>query len=516
MHSETYLVEGGEAVQGGGIGADRFQSPCLKTYDPEGHVTLQQCNKNNGNKRERKAPTLAPRNRPKIFGSNSLYQIQGQASQAPEFGVRPAGPFFPFCSLPHRPMPYAVIRVAKIKTAQAATAKTAHNYREHSLSNVDQDAPHRNKEYLNHKERNYGELADQRIAQVVTRKVRADQVKAVEVILTGSPEGFKRDADGRAVDYSNSQWAQDNLDFLQNKYGKENVISFTLHQDEKTPHVHAVIVPITPDGRLSAKELFTPKTLRELQTEYAQAMQPHGFTRGVEHSQTQHQSPRRHYSQADQVGQLVPGPVLVQAVELGEIPVFGRDEWKTQEQVRVNEAFAQQVGQVQERVNKAVQQAQANASAPEQVKTLRKQLATSEGLKQAHFAQLEAKQAELNRVAVGVAQGDLTIGRALADQGHALREELKTALTGQIEQILKGKLSNEAQFVAQLTAQGYQSQRTEQGTELVHELTGARFSSKSIQPNGEAIGPQLVATIERTQRQVQEQTQKQSKGPKLG
>lgn len=412
-------------------------------------------------------------------------------------------------------MPYAVIRVAKIKTAQAATAKTAHNYREHSLRNVDQDAPHSNKEYLNHEERNYGELADQRIAQVVTRKVRADQVKAVEVILTGSPEGFKRDADGRARDYSNSQWAQDNLHFLQNKYGKENVVSFTLHQDEKTPHVHAVIVPITPDGRLSAKDLFTPKTLRELQTEYAQAMQSHGFERGVEHSQTQHQPPRRHYSQVDQVGQLVPGPVLVQAVELGEIPVFGRGEWKAKEQARVNATFAQQVGQVQERVNKAVQQAQVNASAQEQVKTLRKQLATSEGLKQAHFDQLQAKQAELTRLAVMVVQKDQQAAATLLDYGTKAIEDLKMALTGHIEQILKGKLFNEAQFVAQLTAQGYQSQRTEQGTELVHELTGARFSSKEIQPNGEAIGPQLVATIERTHRQVQEQTQKRGQSPKL-
>lgn len=413
-------------------------------------------------------------------------------------------------------MPYAVLRVAKIKTAQQASAKTAHNYREHSLSNVDQDAPHPNREYLNHEKRNYGELADQRIAQVVTRKVRADQVKAVEVILTGSPEGFKRDATGRAVDYSKSKWAQDNLHFLQNKYGKENVVSFTLHQDELTPHVHAVIVPITPDGRLAAKELFTPTTLRELQTEYAQAMAPHGFERGVEHSQTINQPPRRHYGQADQVGQLVPGPVLVQAVELGEIPVFGREEWKAKEQARVNEAFAQQVGQVQERVNKAVQQAQNSASAQEQVKTLRKQLATSEGLKQAHFTQLGKAEQELTRLAIGAVQKDMPTVQALVDRGKAAREEVKTALVGHLEGILKGKVADNAQFVAQLTAQGYRSQRTAEGTtEVVHELSGARFATKELQPNGQAIGPQLVATIERTQRQVQEQSQKQSRGPKL-
>jgi hypothetical protein len=412
-------------------------------------------------------------------------------------------------------MSYAIIRVAKIKTAQQASAKTAHNYREHSLSNVDRDAPHPNREYLNAGKQDYGELADQRIVQVVQRKVRADQVRAVEVIMTGSPEAFKRDENGRAVDYSKSKWAQDNLHFLQNKYGKENVVSFTLHQDEKTPHVHAVIVPITPDGRLAAKELFTPQTLRELQSEYAQAMTPHGMERGVEHSQTKHQAQRRVYGQADRAGQLVPGPVLVQSVELGEIPVFGREEWKMKEQTRVNEAFAQQVGQVQGRVNKAVQQAQASASAQEQVKTLRKQLATSEGLKQAHFTQLGKTEQELTRLAVGAMQKDLPAVQALIDRGKAAREEVKTALTGQLEQILKGKVPDGEQFAQQLRAVGYQAQRAEHGTELVHELTGARFPTKEIRPNGEAIGPQLTAAIERTQKQEQDLKKGQSKGPKL-
>jgi hypothetical protein len=413
-------------------------------------------------------------------------------------------------------MPYAVLRVAKIKTAQQASAKTAHNYREHSLSNVDQDAPHPNREYLNHERRDYGELAEQRISQVVTRKVRADQVKAVEMILTGSPEGFKRDATGRALDYSKSKWAQDNLHFLQNKYGKENVVSFTLHQDEKTPHIHAVVVPITADGRLAAKELFTPQTLRELQSGYAQAMQAHGFERGVEHSQTKHQAPRRHYGQADQVAQLVPGPVLVKPVELSEIPLFGRDEWKAKEQALVNAAFAQQASQVQERVNKAVQQAQVNASAQEQVKTLRKQLATSEGLKQAHFTRLRSTEQELTRLAIGAVQKDMPTVQVLIDRGNQAREEVKTALTGQLEQILKGKVADNKQFLTQLTAQGYKYRRTEQGAELIHEQTGARFDTREIRPNGEAIGPQLTAAIERIQTREQDMKKGQSKGPKLG
>jgi uncharacterized phage infection (PIP) family protein YhgE len=186
------------------------------------------------------------------------------------------------------------------------------------------------------------------------------------------------------------------------------------------------------------------------------------------------------------------------------------------EEVRLNAAFAQQVGQVQERVNKAVQQAQAHASAPEQVKTLRKQLATSEGLKQAHFTQLAKTEQELTRLAVGTVQKDLPTVQALIDRGNKAREDVKTALTGQLEQILKGKVPDQAQFVAQLTAQGYQSRRTEQGTELVHELTGARFPSKEIRPNGEAIGPQLTAAIERTVQQALSQSKNQNRGRGIG
>lgn len=398
-------------------------------------------------------------------------------------------------------MPYAIIRVAKIKTAQQAHAKTAHNYREHTLSNVDQEAPHPNREYLNHERRDFGELAAQRIEQVVSRKVRADQVRAVEVIMTGSPEVFKRDAQGRAVDYSKSKWAQDNLHFLQKKYGPENVVSFTLHQDEKTPHIHAVVVPITSDYRLAAKELFNPQGLRQLQTEYAQAMQAHGMSRGVEHSQTKHQAQRRLYGQADQAAQLVPVPATVQAVELAPVPLLGREEWRSEQQAHVNAELHRQVGQAQERAQRAAQQAQASASAQEQVKTLRKQLATSEGLKQAHFAQVAELTQARTRLAVQIAQFDKPALEALLKEGQQAREQQKTALVGHLEQILKGKVPNNEHFVATLKAQGYAAQRTGQDIELVHQATGAKFLAIELRPNGQAIGPQLTTAIERTAKQ---------------
>ncbi|TGE03111.1 plasmid recombination protein, partial [Hymenobacter fodinae] len=62
-------------------------------------------------------------------------------------------------------MPYAILRVAKIKTAQAGAAKTAHNYRLRETPNADAERKPMNHEYINTAERNYWELATERIQE---------------------------------------------------------------------------------------------------------------------------------------------------------------------------------------------------------------------------------------------------------------------------------------------------------------------------------------------------------------
>jgi hypothetical protein len=426
-------------------------------------------------------------------------------------------------------MAYAIIRIAKLTSRAHAHNATTHNYRQHEVSNADPAPQYPNKEYLNHEKTDYWTLAEARIAEVVTRKVRSDQVRAVEVIMTGSPEAFVRGQDGRAADYSKSKWAQDNLNFLKEKFGEKNVVSFTLHQDEKTPHVHAVIVPITQDGRLSAKDIFTRQTLRELQTEYAQAMAPHGMSRGVEHSQAEHQPMRRQYTQEAQNARQVvelskPAAATVrEPFTLPDVPLLGRDEWKTTQEARINAEIAQRLAQVQaqerERVEKLAELAQKNTSAAEQVKTLQKQLSTSEGLKQGHFGTLQTVRQEekslshdYDRTAVRYAQGaDLP---ELRQFGQEVREEVRQELVRTLEQTLAKPVKDAADFQGKLKAAGYQVQRDEQdkGTVLVHELTGARFKTAELQPNGQAIGPQLTAAVERTAQQAL----KQSKGPSRG
>lgn len=56
-------------------------------------------------------------------------------------------------------------------------------------------------------------------------------------------------------------------DFLNDRYGKENVISAYVHMDESQPHIHYAFVPVTIDKKkgipkLSAKEVITIKELK--------------------------------------------------------------------------------------------------------------------------------------------------------------------------------------------------------------------------------------------------------------
>ena len=82
------------------------------------------------------------------------------------------------------------------------------------------------------------------------------------------------------------------LDFIEKRYGKENMVSATIHYDEKTPHMHVNFVPVTGDGRLSARDLFSPAKLRKLQDDYNRTCRENGYDleRGELHSKKEHLS----------------------------------------------------------------------------------------------------------------------------------------------------------------------------------------------------------------------------------
>ena len=84
------------------------------------------------------------------------------------------------------------------------------------------------------------------------------------------------------------QFFADCTDFFSERYDKENVVSAVVHLDESTPHLHFNLMPVT-DGRLCAKELFDRTALRDLQTDFYEAVgKKYGLERGKEGSTAKH------------------------------------------------------------------------------------------------------------------------------------------------------------------------------------------------------------------------------------
>ncbi|SDZ01441.1 hypothetical protein, partial [Hymenobacter psychrophilus] len=98
--------------------------------------------------------------------------------------------------------------------------------------------------------------------------------------------------------------------------------------------------------------------------------------------------------------------------------------------------------------------------------------------------------------------------------GQEVREETRQALVTTLEQTLAKPVKDGADFQGKLKAAGYRVERDEQtkGTVLVHEQTGARFKTAEVQPNGQAIGPQFTAAVERTAQQAKSQTRSRGQG----
>lgn len=63
------------------------------------------------------------------------------------------------------------------------------------------------------------------------------------------------------------------FDFLCKRYGQENVISAYVHKDETTPHMHFAFIPVTADGRVSAKRVINRTDLRSFHSDLSESLE---------------------------------------------------------------------------------------------------------------------------------------------------------------------------------------------------------------------------------------------------
>lgn len=151
-------------------------------------------------------------------------------------------------------MAYAILRFAKHKGG-ASKALSAHHERTKEVyaSNPDIDPSRTDQNFhLVTPRWSYEQEIKHRI-QMAGCRVRKDSVKFVDTLITVSPE-FAQAHESEMKEYFTRAY-----EFLKERVGEDNIISAVVHMDEKTPHLHLCFVPLTKDGRLSAKEILGNK-----------------------------------------------------------------------------------------------------------------------------------------------------------------------------------------------------------------------------------------------------------------
>ena len=125
----------------------------------------------------------------------------------------------------------------------------------------------------------------------------SNSVVADELMFTSDNEFFKNMSKKDI-----KKWADTCMDFVYKDLGytKEQVLHATVHMDEKTPHLHCVVVPLIKkfDKRTNTKKYTISKKhymksgayISELQDKYWQRMNDKGFKleRGIKNSDNEH------------------------------------------------------------------------------------------------------------------------------------------------------------------------------------------------------------------------------------
>lgn len=186
---------------------------------------------------------------------------------------------------------YAVVHMMKIKSG-AVGGIQSHNNREHEpKTNPDVDMSRSEDNYDLISCDNYKRSIKEKLSNLVesSRAVRKDAVVVCNFIVTSDNETMNALGTDRQREFF-----QDSVKWFSDRYGADRVLNATVHMDETTPHLHIGVMPITQDGRLSAKAIFTKTEMKAIQTEFARDVgEKYGLERGIEGSERTHLSEAR-------------------------------------------------------------------------------------------------------------------------------------------------------------------------------------------------------------------------------
>lgn len=224
---------------------------------------------------------------------------------------------------------FSVLRAQKISQS-AETAAHNHNLRaseSKTETNVNRSRSSENELLLGSRDtvKTINQIIDDLDLKTAVRK---DANRAIELVLSASPEhfydfekaGITREQWDELIpanykDRMNvywkkiarvqkhfkkdnfEKWKKDTVAWAEKEFGK-NIVNLVCHVDEKTPHAHLIVASVV-DGKLTAKQFFTPITARKWQDSYSKAT---GLKRGISSDKKHEDKIANEFNQAKQKG----------------------------------------------------------------------------------------------------------------------------------------------------------------------------------------------------------------------
>ncbi|EAC4468895.1 plasmid recombination protein, partial [Listeria monocytogenes] len=185
-------------------------------------------------------------------------------------------------------MSFAICRMQKMKSHDLKGIQF-HNQRERESktnSDIDKERSHKNYDFVNDENIDYNERVKEIIESQKTgsRKTRKDAVLVNELLVTSDRDFFER-----LDPVEQKRFFEERFKLFSERYGEQNIAYATVHNDEKTPHLHIGVVPMR-DGKLQGKNVFNRAELLWMQDKFPEHMQKLGFDleRGEKGSDRQH------------------------------------------------------------------------------------------------------------------------------------------------------------------------------------------------------------------------------------
>lgn len=177
-------------------------------------------------------------------------------------------------------MSYGIMRVQKM-TKGSVRGIQLHDQRTKDVSHTNHDIDYArtnlNYDLHNSNDIDFNKAVADRINSLkLTKTVRKDAIVMAQCLVTSDKPFFDK-----MTPEQTQKFFKDSYEFVKERYGAENIISAVVHMDEATPHMHVNFVPVTEDGRLSAKTILNRMDLIKSHDDFFKVIgKPYGLERG--------------------------------------------------------------------------------------------------------------------------------------------------------------------------------------------------------------------------------------------